>query len=266
MIFDVKMDFTRKAWFVASGHMTDPPTSIMYSSVVYRDSVCIAFLLAALNDINPLASDIGNAYLNAPAREKVYTTAGPEFGPELEGKSVLIIRALYGLNSSGAAWRAHLASTLQQLGYKSCLVDPDVWFRSASKEDGFAYHEYVLVFVDDLLVLSHQGDKTMKALEDFYHLKDGFAQPTRYLGSEVMKWIFSEDSTKVYWALSSTQYVKEALQNIEAYSKAKDRKLYPVHQPMHTDYSPEVDITPYLDDEDIIFIKAKSVSYVGWSN
>lgn len=106
----------------------------------------------------------------------------------------------------------------------------------------------------------------MKALEDFYHLKDGFAQPTRYLGSEVMKWIFSEDSTKVYWALSSTQYVKEALQNIEAYSKAKDRKLYPVHQPMHTDYSPEVDITPYLDDEDIIFIKAKSVSYVGWSN
>jgi len=217
MIFDVKMDFTRKAWFVASGHMTDPPTSIMYSSVVYRDSVCIAFQLAALNDINPLASDIGNAYLNAPAREKVYTTAGPEFGPELEGKSVLIIRALYGLNSSGAAWRAHLASTLQQLGYKSCL-------------------------------------------------KDGFAQPTRYLGSEVMKWIFSEDSTKVYWALSSTQYVKEALKNIEAYSKTKDRKLYPVHQPMHTDYSPEVDITPYLDDEDIIFIKAKSVSYVGWSN
>jgi hypothetical protein len=36
MIFDVKMDFTRKARFVAGGHKTDPPTSITYLSVVSR--------------------------------------------------------------------------------------------------------------------------------------------------------------------------------------------------------------------------------------
>jgi len=67
MIFDVKMDFTRKAIFVAGGHMTNPPSAITYSSVVSRDSVRIAFLLAALNEIDLLATDIGNAYLNAPA-------------------------------------------------------------------------------------------------------------------------------------------------------------------------------------------------------
>ena len=77
MIFDVKVDFTRKARFVAGGHMTNPPTSLTYSSVVSRDSVRIAFLLAALNDIDILAADVGNAYLNAPTKEKVYTTAGP---------------------------------------------------------------------------------------------------------------------------------------------------------------------------------------------
>jgi hypothetical protein len=82
MIFDVKMDFTRKARFVAGGHMTDPPSAITYSSVVSRDSVRIAFLLAALNDVPILATDIGNAYLNANPREKVYTTAGPEFGSD----------------------------------------------------------------------------------------------------------------------------------------------------------------------------------------
>jgi hypothetical protein len=186
--------------------MTNPPSAITYSSVVSRDSVRIAFLLAALNEIDLLATDIGNAYLNAPAREQVYTTAGPEFGPELEGKTVLIVRALYGLKSSGAAWRAHLANTLQQLGYKSCLADPDVWFREATKDNGYQYYEYVLVYVDDILVLSHQGDKTMKALEDFYCLKDGFAQPTRYLGAKVKQWSFSTDSTKKYWALSSSKY------------------------------------------------------------
>ncbi len=44
MIFDVKMDFTRKARYVAGGHMTNPPSSLTYSSVVLRDSVRIAFV------------------------------------------------------------------------------------------------------------------------------------------------------------------------------------------------------------------------------
>jgi hypothetical protein len=53
--------------------------------VVSRNSVRIAFMLASLNGLSLSATDIGNAYLNAEAREKVYTTAGPEFGAELEG-------------------------------------------------------------------------------------------------------------------------------------------------------------------------------------
>jgi hypothetical protein len=80
LIFDVKMDFTCKARFVAGGHMTDPPSTLTYSSVVSCDSVRIAFMLAVLNDVDLLAADIGSAYLNAPTRERVYTTAGPEFG------------------------------------------------------------------------------------------------------------------------------------------------------------------------------------------
>ena len=52
LIFDVKMDFSRKARFVAGGHVTAPPTSLTYASVVSRESVRIAFLLAALNDLD----------------------------------------------------------------------------------------------------------------------------------------------------------------------------------------------------------------------
>ena len=54
MIFDVKMGegFRRKARMVAGGHMTTTPASLTYSSVVTRDSVRIAFLVAALNDLN----------------------------------------------------------------------------------------------------------------------------------------------------------------------------------------------------------------------
>ena len=66
------MDFTRKARFVEGGHVTDPPALMTYSSVVSREMVRIALLLAALNDLDVCAADICNAYLNAPWREKVW--------------------------------------------------------------------------------------------------------------------------------------------------------------------------------------------------
>ena len=46
MIFDIKMDgkFTRKAILVADDHTTAPPSSIIYSSVVSRESVRIEFI------------------------------------------------------------------------------------------------------------------------------------------------------------------------------------------------------------------------------
>jgi len=105
MIFDIKMDgeFTRKARFVAGGHTTEAPASTTYSSVVSCESVRIAFLVAALNDLDIFAADVGNAYLNAPCHEKIWTQAGKEFGSD-EGCVMLIVRALYGLKTSGAAW------------------------------------------------------------------------------------------------------------------------------------------------------------------
>jgi len=110
MIFDIKMDgaFTRNARLVADGHKTKPPASVTYSSVLSRDSVRIALTIASLNSLHVSACDIGNAYLNAACREKLWTVAGPEFGSE-KGSVKIIARALYGLKSSGAAWKSALA-------------------------------------------------------------------------------------------------------------------------------------------------------------
>ena len=71
-VFDVKLDgsFTRKARFCANGSKTDVPKALSYSSVVSRESVRIAFLLASLNDVEVSACDISCAYLNAPVGEK----------------------------------------------------------------------------------------------------------------------------------------------------------------------------------------------------
>lgn len=95
IIFDIKLDFTRKARFVAGGHLTEAPACMTYSSVVSRESVRLAFLIAALNDLEVSACDIGNAYLNAPCREKVWYEAGLEWGEAGEGAVMVIERALY---------------------------------------------------------------------------------------------------------------------------------------------------------------------------
>ena len=127
MIFGVKMDLTRKARLVTGGHQTDPPKESTYSSVVSRNSIRIAFTLAALNDLDVLSADVQGAYLNAPIKEKVYTIARLEFGAGKVGRPLLsIVRALFGLKSSGTRWRDHMASTLRKGGFISCKGNPDV--------------------------------------------------------------------------------------------------------------------------------------------
>jgi hypothetical protein len=197
MNFEVKMDFTRKARFVAGGHMTDPPPFLTYSTVVSRDSVRIGFLLAALNNLDLVSIDIGNAYLQANTKEKVYTIAGPEFG-ELQGQKVLIVRALYGLKSSGTAWHGHFAANLHDMNFQPSYADPDVWMRTAVKPNGDKYYEYILVYVDDLLILSHETSTIVNAIKKLYRLKDDVIGPPKtYLGAQVKQTTLPYDTSKM---------------------------------------------------------------------
>ena len=129
VIFDVKMNLTRKARYVARGHLTDPPSSLTYASVVSRETGKIAFLIAALNDPKILAGYIQNAYLNVYTKEKIYFRAGKEWKYN-KGRVIIITRALYGLKSSALMWRNHLADVIgNKISFKSSLEDPDLWYR-----------------------------------------------------------------------------------------------------------------------------------------
>ncbi len=249
MIFDIKMDFTRKARFVAGGHVTDPPTSITYSSVVACDSVRLAFLIAALNDLNILSADIGNAYLNAPTKEKVHTTCGLEFGHNYVGCIAVITRALYGLKSSGAAWRNMFAGTLQDLQYKSSLADPDVWLRPAVKPNGEHYYEYIFVYVDDILVLSLHPKQTMTTLAKSYRLKDNsVAKLTVYLGAQIKEHRLPDNPNQIMWSMSAEKYLKEALRNLETKLLSEQKRLpTKVVTPLAHNYRSELDVSPLLD-------------------
>ena len=172
MIFYFKIggNFRQKARLVGGGHMTEAPSSIIYSSVVYRDSTRIAFTIAALNGLYLLACDIQNEYLTAKCRENIWTIAGPEFGSE-EGSLMIVKMALYGLKSSGAAFRAKLAGVLHDLSYVPSKADPDVWIRPAVRPNGSEYYEMALCYVDDVLVIVAEPMKTMDGIRAVFKLK-----------------------------------------------------------------------------------------------
>ena len=252
MIFDVKMDLTRKARFVAGGHLTEPPASITYSSVVSRDSVRIAFLLAALNDLDILACDVGNAYLNAPCREKVWFIAGPEFGSR-QGTVIKIVRALYGLKSSGASWRAMFNNSIRDMGFQPSIADPDVYIRPFTKPDGTKYYEYILVYVDDVLIISHAPEEHLKVIQANYELNpSSIGPPTRYLGADVEKVQKPKDpSGREYWSFSARTYVQNAVKNVKILLQDEGRSLKSTARtpfPSST-YRPEVDTTEELDEK-----------------
>ena len=63
--------------------MTKASATNTHVSEVLRETVRIALMLAALNDLEVKLSNILNAYLQAPVTEKVWTTLGPQFHKNL---------------------------------------------------------------------------------------------------------------------------------------------------------------------------------------
>ena len=99
----------------------------------------IALTLAAFNDLDVQMADIENAYLTAPITEKMWTVLGPEFGEDA-GKRALIVRALYGLKSAGAAFRNNLAECMKKLGWMPCRADRDLWMNPETRPDDGVFY------------------------------------------------------------------------------------------------------------------------------
>jgi Reverse transcriptase (RNA-dependent DNA polymerase) len=132
-----------------------------------------------------LGADVQNAFLTAPNKEKCWIIAGPEFGPD-EGKTFLVVKALYGLKSASISFRSFMAEKLTGMGFQSSLADPDVWLRAAMKEDGECYYEYVLMYVDDILAIWCNARAILEEVQRSFKLKnDKIEAPEFYLGAKL---------------------------------------------------------------------------------
>ena len=248
IIFDVKLDLTRKARWVLDGHKTpDVLGESTFAGVVSRDSVRILMTYAALNDLELCAADVRNAYLQAPSGCKDYLICGPEFGLENVGKVALIHRALYGGKTAGRDFRNHLRTCMRHLGFESCPADPDVWMRPGLKKDGTPCYEYVLLYVDDALVVGSNAEAVIRDLGKYFEMKESSIGPPKlYLGGSVRK-VELENGVSA-WAMGSSKYCEAAVTNVKKYLEGHGKYVFPkgCNTPMSTSYRPELDVTPEL--------------------
>ena len=225
--------------------MTETPTSITFFSVVSRDSVRILLTITVLNGLDVLACNIQNAYLIVHCREKIWTRAGWEFGSE-SGQIMLIVRALYGLKSSGASFRSYLADHLWDIGYRPSQADGDVWMRAAVKLNGFKYWEYILCYVNDLLSISHQPKNSLEAIRKHFKFKHYKMEiPESYLGGQLSRLANKEGHN--CWTMLSDKYCAALVRTVEIVLEKKGLRLAPkCYTPFQTSYRPEMDITAKL--------------------
>jgi hypothetical protein len=179
MVFDVNYDLRHKARLVADGNWTVNDKEDIYSGVVRMETVRIGFFLGELYGLLSCACDMGNALLYGTTKEKVYITAGPEFGVDLHGKKLIIDESLYGFNTSAARFHERLSESLLRLGFKKTNHDPDLWMVDKS-----SHYEYLATYVDDILIWSKDPMAVLKSLEKTYMLKC-VSIPECYLGGNV---------------------------------------------------------------------------------
>ena len=133
---------------------------------------------------------------------------------------------------------------MKHLHFSSCLADPDVWMKKAIDLQGKEYYEYILLYTDDALVISHRQENILRnELGKYFGLKEASIGPPKlYLGGKM-----NLDNGMEAWRFSSAQYIKNAINNVED-KLSKDGEKLPKRAPtpFAFDYRPEQDVSPEL--------------------
>ncbi len=237
LVFDVKHDGRHKVRCVADGHLTEIPLDSVYSGVVSLRGLRVMLFLAELNRLSVWATDIGNAYLEADTKEKLYIIAGSEFGSR-KGHILIIKKALYGLRSSGKRWHERFADCLRDEGFFPCKTEPDVWLRPCQEH---SCYEMVAVYVDDLAIGMKDPESFLNVLTSKYKFKlKGSGPISFHLGCDFDR---DQDGTL---CMSPQQYIDRMATEYERMFGTKPHTK--ITSPLERNDHPETDETELLDE------------------
>jgi hypothetical protein len=140
--------------------------------------------LAAHLDLELHAMDVDQAFLQGDLEEDLFMEAPPGLPDLISTGSVWRLRKpLYGLKQSPRQWHAKLKGVLLTMGFKASAHDPSLFLKKS------ADHQWILVYVDDLLLLAPNSQAIQAFKEQLrvhFPLKD-LGPLSTYLGMEVYR-------------------------------------------------------------------------------
>ena len=126
----------------------------------------------------------------------------------------------------------------------------------------------MLLYVDDTLCLSEHPMEAMLELNKYFPLKKDkkgkplIGPPTIYLGGKLSQ--VELPNGVVAWAISSSQYVQEAVRNVEEHLKREGKSMQKgADTPITKGYHPECDVTPTLEPEEANYYQSL-IGIVRW--
>jgi hypothetical protein len=198
LIYDCKHDGRHKARMVADGHLTNIPLESMYFGVV--------------------------------------SLRGLQIVTFLTGHYLVIVKALYGLRTSGLRWHERFANCLHNEGFSPCKAEPDIWMRL----NGYLY-EYVATYVDDLCLGMLDLKSFTDTLQKKYNFKLKGTGPINFHLGQSFSWNENGEME-----ISAKCYVDKMMDTYVQLHGEKPRKAW---SPLEQNDHPEMDDSPFLGQD-----------------
>ena len=141
---------------------------------------------------------------------------------------------------------------MHHLGFLPCPDDLYIWIKPMVRSEyGFKYCTYVLIYVDDVMVIIYDAYSVLRRIDKYFKLNtSSIGDPYIYFGAKLNK---TRLENRVWaWGNSPEIYDKESVSNVEKYLD----ELADAHwqflkkkseNPFVEDYAQKMDATPALE-------------------
>jgi hypothetical protein len=154
-------------------------------------------------DIHPM--DVKNVFLNGVLKENIYLCPPPGFSIP-PGNCLHLKKSIYGLKQAPRVWYCNLLLFIQSLNFKPSPADPCLFI---SANPGWCC--FVHVYVNDLVIVSHEVDRFKKLILERYTMED-LGQASLLLG---MKISYSLQTFVILPKQKTTVWVRQTVKFIQ---------------------------------------------------
>ena len=123
-----------------------------------------------------------------------------------------MVKGLYGLKTSGARFHESLSDTLLSIGFRPSRADADLWTKECD-----SHYEYVIRYVDDLLIFSRSPTTIVDKLREVYNLNGG-STPNYFLGADIKS--HTDKNGHIHQAIPAHTNIQNICAKIETLMKS----------------------------------------------